>query len=225
MIELIGIRHRILDIPRATIPAGQTALIGPNGSGKSTLLRLCAGIESPDQGIVTIDGKSPRLMDMGWVDEFPDRTLLFDQVSDELSSALSFRHTPCSTIAQEVAQVAGQCGITNLLTRRCRELSGGEKVLVALGSALVSRPSILVLDEFDSHLDPLTTEKVRVCTRTIPFSAVLFCTQDMDAAAGADHIIFMENGRVCREGPPSEVFKHLEGTCYYPLRWRVAQCR
>ncbi|MDD1671975.1 MAG: energy-coupling factor ABC transporter ATP-binding protein [Methanomicrobiales archaeon] len=225
MIEITALKHRILDIPHLTIPTGLTALIGPNGSGKSTLLRLCAGIESPLQGTVTIDRESPRHVDVGWVDEFPDRTLLFDRVSDELSSALSFRHTPCTTIIQEVTSIARECGIAHLLPRRCRELSGGEKVLVALGSALASRPQVLILDEFDSHLDFVAAERIREYYRTMSLSTVLFCTQDMEAASGADHILFLDSGKVNLEGPPADVFKCLEGTCFYPLRWRVAQCR
>ena len=157
MIELSSIQHGILNIPSLQIHPGSTVIIGPNGSGKTTLLQIIAGIVSPHRGTVVIDGKSPASVDTGWLNEYPDRNLLFGTVSDEIASPLRFRHDPCPDVRGQVDSVARESGISHLLGRRTRDLSGGEKVLVSLATAMVTGPLVLVLDESDSHLDQEST--------------------------------------------------------------------
>ena len=98
MIALSAINHGVLNIPSLQIPPGSTAIIGPNGSGKTTLLQIIAGITSPHRGSVSIDGKSPASVNTGWLNEYPDRNLLFGTVSDEIASPLRFRHDPCPDV-------------------------------------------------------------------------------------------------------------------------------
>ncbi|MDD4253204.1 MAG: ABC transporter, partial [Methanoculleus horonobensis] len=73
----------------------------------------------------------------------------------------------------------------------------------------------------DSHLDAVTAERVRRVVQENAAAHVLWCTQSMDAAATADCVLFMENGRVRHHGTPEEVFSALEETCFYPTLWRV----
>ncbi|MDD1694956.1 MAG: energy-coupling factor ABC transporter ATP-binding protein, partial [Methanoregula sp.] len=153
MISIRDLHHRELDIASLDIMPGITSVIGPNGSGKTTLLKICAGITEPDAGTVRVDGRSPRETEIGWVNEFPDRNILFEMVEDEVASPLRFRHIPCDEICRRVEHHMGVMGILPLRKRPVRELSGGEKILVALAAALVHHPSMLVLDECDSHLD------------------------------------------------------------------------
>ena len=94
MIVIEGLRSRSLEIPRLEIPRGTTAVIGPNGSGKTTLLKLLAGISLPGSGSIRIDGAGPRMAEIGWVNEFPDRNIIFSTVADEVASPLRFRHIP-----------------------------------------------------------------------------------------------------------------------------------
>ena len=220
MIQLARMHHRILDIPLLLLQEGTIAVIGPNGAGKSTLLRLIAGVEVPEKGTILINGNSPRLTEIGWVDENPERSLLFDSVSDELASPLRFRWRSCPEVNARVTETIGQLGISSLLSCRARDLSAGEKVLVALGAALIQKPDVMILDEADSHLDPAMETEVRKTLASSGLRHLLFTTQHMDAAGEADQVVFLDDGHVLWTGPPSEVFSHLHDTCFYPPSWR-----
>jgi len=217
MIELSGIRHTILDISSLRIPIGTTSVIGPNGSGKTMLLKLLAGIFLPQSGTIHIDGLLPRETETGWVNEFPDRNILFGTVIDEVASSLRFRHIPDSDGERAVDGLLDSMGIAILRDRPVRDLSGGEKVLVAFAAALVHTPRVLVLDECDSHLDNNRARQVEriVRERRIPY--VIRCTQQVESAIRSDHVIYLENGRVVFAGLPGNVFARLHGTPFYPL--------
>jgi energy-coupling factor transport system ATP-binding protein len=223
MIELSSIHHGVLTIPLLGISPGSTVIIGPNGSGKTTLLKIIAGMTIPQLGTTTIDGQSPASVNTGWLNEYPDRNLLFGTVSDEIASPLRFRQDPCNEVREQVNSVALDLGISHLLGRRTRDLSGGEKVLVSLATAMVTRPLVLVLDESDSHLDQDSTNTFTRLIRTSQVRYLVWCTQDMETATGADHIIFLEGGSVTRSGTPQEVFAGLSGDCLYPFSWRLSR--
>lgn len=216
MIEITGLSHRVLEIPDLRIPAGRVAVIGPNGGGKTTLLRLLAGIDLPVSGEILIDGLAPRSREVGWVGEQPEREIIFHRVSDEISSALRFRHDPCPLVDERVKAVAGELGIGGLLGRETRDLSAGEKAMVALGAALAARPDILILDEADSNLDQESAGAVEGLLRIASCSHVLMATQRMELAARSDHILFLERGRVLHSGSPAAVFAALTGTPFFP---------
>jgi energy-coupling factor transport system ATP-binding protein len=109
-------------------------------------------------------------------------------------------------------------GITHLLKRALRELSGGEKVLVSLAAALVHHPKVLVLDEYDSHLDARSLAKIEQGIRASGADYIIRCTQQMDTAINSDHLLFFDSGRITLAGTPALVFPLLKGTAYYPLR-------
>ncbi len=225
MIELEGIRHHILAIPRLSLEKGRTAVIGANGSGKTTLLELCAGIAVPHRGNVLIDGRGPRSCEVGWVCEFPDRNLLFERVGDEIASPLRFRHVEEAVIRERVACISEHLAISHLLERRTRDLSGGEKALVSLATASITHPQVLVIDEADSHLDAATAARTYDLVEEVQAPYMLYCTQDMHHAAAADHVLYLAQGRICAYGPPDAVFSALRKTCFYPPLWRLDQCR
>ncbi len=222
MIVLSSLIHGVLTIPSLVIRPGSTVIIGPNGSGKTTLLQIIAGITTPRMGSVAIDGKSPVSVNTGWLNEYPDRNLLFGTVSDEIASPLRFRQDPCPEVRDQVNSVAFDLGISHLLGRRTRDLSGGEKVLVSLATAMVMRPLVLVLDESDSHLDQESTNTLTRLIRNSQALYLVWCTQDMETATGADYVILLEGGSVTRCGTPREVFVELQGDCLYPLSWRLS---
>lgn len=220
MIEITGLNHRTLSIDRLTIESGRTFLIGPNGSGKTTLLRLLAGIDLPESGTISINGSAPRTLEIGWVNEYPDRSLLFSRVYDEIASPLRFVNMNCHEVDSRVKDIASKIGILQLLDRPVRQLSGGEKILAAVAAALVSRPALLVLDEYDSHLDPLSYRRIDDAIRYAGSLYIIRCTQQMECAALGDRIILLQAGHVVHTGTPGEVFGHLERTPYYPRSWR-----
>ena len=220
MITVRNLRYRALSIDDLLIGNGVTSVIGPNGSGKTTFLKLLAGIILPETGSVTICGKNPRDTEIGWAGEFPDRNILFGTVSDEVSSPLRFRHLPCNEVVHRAGTAMASAGLTPLATRPVRELSGGEKVLTALAAALVARPEVLILDEYDSHLDAGRAGQIDDLLRKSRIPFVIHCTQDTEAAARSDRILFFEQGRVSLAGSPETVFASLRKTPYFPLSWR-----
>ena len=154
------------------------------------------------------------------MNEFPDRNILFGCVFEEIASPLRFRHLPCTEIEDRVESFMEFLGIRHIGTRPMAVLSGGEKVLVALAAALVTRPQVLVLDEYDSHLDRNRAGEIVRIIRKSGTPYVVHCTQDTETAARGDAVIFLENGKIRYAGPPEEVFGSLAGTAYYPLSWK-----
>ncbi len=221
MIEVRDLAFRTLNIPELIIPTGHTALIGPNGSGKTTLLQVLGGVLKPEKGAITINGRRPGGCRIGFVNEYPDRNILFSRVSDEIASPLRFSHLPCSEISQNVELALERAGIMHLMHRPVHTLSGGEKTLVALLAATVHSPEVLILDEFDSHLDEQAVAAAEQVIRASGAASVLRCTQDMEAALRSKTVVALFSGRVRASGNPADVFSALSGTCYVPFGWRV----
>lgn len=220
MIVIEDLRFRSLDIPRLEIPRGTTAVIGPNGCGKTTLLKLLAGISLPESGSIRIQGTGPRRAEIGWVNEFPDRNIIFSTVADEVASPLRFRHLPEEEIRSRTETILEYLGIPALKDRPVRGLSGGEKVLVALAAAVITRPQVLVLDEFDSHLDARSSGRILALLAGLHIPYIIRCTQDMDAAVRDDYLVFIMNGKALHTGTPGQVIPELAGTLFYPMSWR-----
>ena len=221
MIEIKDLRFRARTIPSLMIFDGTTAVIGENGSGKTTLLRLLAGLFRPESGSVKVDGVNPVPGTTGFVDEYPDRNVLFSQVADELAAPLRFRHIPCSEVVCRVKEAAATIGFGDRLNQTMDTLSGGEHVLIALLSALITCPETLVLDEFDSHLDYDSLQLADALIAGSGARTVIRCTQNMELAARCDKIVVLHHGAVLHEGRPEEVFSELEPGCCYPLSWRA----
>jgi energy-coupling factor transport system ATP-binding protein len=223
MITIEGLSFRNLRIPELTIPPGNTTIIGPNGGGKTTLLRLLAGLEQPDTGSITISGKVPGGWPTGFVDEYPERNVLFPGVYDELAGPLRFRNLSCVTVRETVRLAAEKSGLAGLLDRSMDTLSGGEKTLVAIQSAVIIPPRILILDEFDSHMDPETLAGVEKLLTGSGSEHLIRCTQNMDLASRCETVVALFRGKVCASGTAESVFEGLSQTCYYPLSWRLAR--
>ena len=223
MIRVCDLSLGKLDIPELVIPSGSSALIGPNGSGKTTLLRLIAGLISPRSGTITINGSVPGSCRAGFVNEYPDRNTLFSRVSDEIAAPLRFAHHPCAAIPGEVESCMNRAGLSHLLDRRVATLSGGEKALVALLAATVHQPGLLLLDEFDSHLDEQSLCAAEEVIRASGAPYIVRCTQNMDVAAGSETVIGLFNGRIRVSGTPREVFSRLADTCYVPFGWGMRE--
>jgi energy-coupling factor transport system ATP-binding protein len=220
MIAVENLRYRTLALDELAILPGITSIIGPNGSGKTTFLKLCAGIAEPESGTILIDGIPPREREVGWVNEFPDRNILFGTAADEIASPLRFRRISCDEISARVKTCMVSMGISALEKRFVQDLSGGEKILVALAAALIIDPYVIVLDEYDSHLDAARCEQIEQLIRQSEIPYVLRCTQQMETAARGDYLMYAEGGGIRESGSPEEVFRSLSGTPFYPLSWR-----
>ena len=195
MIHLENIRSKILDIPTLSLPKGITAVTGDNGAGKTTLLRICAGLDLPETGTATIDGNDPRMCEIGYVSEFPDRHMIFSLVRDEIASPLRFSRKSPENISARVAEIAEQLHISRLLDRECKTLSGGEKMLTGIATALAAQPVLLVMDEPDSHLDPETAAELLDIIRKSACPHVLWSTHSGKIIQNADRTLKLSAGR------------------------------
>jgi len=132
-------------------------LTGPNGAGKTVLVKLIAGLQSPDSGEILIKGDRvtevpPWRRGTGYVPQdyslFPNLT-----VQRNIAFGLEVRRAEKATIAREVGRTAELLGVSHLLHRMPKGLSGGERQKVALARALVIKPAVLLLDEPVSAID------------------------------------------------------------------------
>ncbi len=190
-------------------------VVGPSGSGKTTLLRMIAGLESPTSGEIRIGGRrvdevAPRDRGVGMVFQHPALYPHLD-VLGNLTFGLRARGVPVREGTARAREVAGWLGVGELLERRPRALSGGERQRVALGRAVLNRPSVLLLDEPFSSLDPplrvATRATVLELHRRLGGTMILVTHDQTEALAVGERIAVMRGGRIEQVGTPRELFE------------------
>jgi molybdate/tungstate transport system ATP-binding protein len=191
-----------------TVPKGAYGVvIGPAGSGKTTLLETIAGINPQTGGVLLLDGRDvaaipPEQRMLGLVYQ---HGYLFPHLSVEQNIAYG------ASDRDAAREVATRLAAWDLRDRAVESLSGGERQLVALARALSRRPSILLLDEPFSALDPRRRETTRRELRRIHREwgvTVLQVTHDFtEAGLLGDVAILLDRGRVLQSGRPDEVFR------------------
>lgn len=199
----------VVDVPEVTLPAGETyVLLGASGAGKSTLLRALGLLERPTAGEVYYDGKRASGESLSArrriAAVFQKPYLLRGTVADNVAYGLRMRGVRRSDRVRRVAEALERVELGGWEKRSALTLSGGEAQRVALARALVLRPSVLLLDEPLSYLDPLLRRELSAQFAQILAServTTLYVTHDKDeAAAVADRIGVMRDGRIVEEG-------------------------
>lgn len=177
-------------------------LMGPTGSGKTTLLESIAGLCTIASGKIQVDGKDisrhiPADRHLGYV---PQEGVLFPRLTVEQNLAFGLRARKINRQERthRVSELAEQLGITSLLERRPRTLSGGEKQRVALGRALASRPKLLLLDEPFAALDidsrASLYDLIRSLRQEDAFTTLHVSHHKEDAIKLADVVFTIDNG-------------------------------
>lgn len=191
-----------------------THIIGLNGSGKSTLIRIILGLIKYD-GEIKIDNlmlnenniKEIRKK-IGVVFENPDNQFVAETVMDDIAFSLENLQLKSNDIKRKVREITNYIGITNLLDKEPRDLSGGEKQLVAIASALVHEPKILILDEAITMIDIQTRKQIYNILEHIHKTkkmTIINVTHDMDELLYGDDIILIDNGNIILKGPKEEI--------------------
>jgi energy-coupling factor transport system ATP-binding protein len=160
-------------------PGTLTLVTGATGSGKTTLLRALAGLfESFDRGVQTghlrVGGVDRRGLSarataafVSYVPQDPRSSFASVNVAEEIGLALALRGDNRHTVDARVAVLARNMGVSHLLSRRVQELSAGEATLVALAAALISEPTVLLIDEPFADLDDIALDRVAGLLRTL----------------------------------------------------------
>jgi putative ABC transport system ATP-binding protein len=209
---------RALDGVSVEFAAGTfCAVMGPSGSGKSTLLHCVAGLDRPDSGRVLLAGEEIGRLREPKLTEARRRRVGFVFQTYNLLDSLSVWHNillpqrlagvrPDRGWAREVVRRVGLSGREN---DRPGQLSGGQRQRVALARALAGRPEVIVADEPTGALDLSSGREVLALLREAVDgfgTAVVMVTHDPAAAAWADRVVFLADGRIVDElvGPTAE---------------------
>ena len=195
------------------------ALLGPSGCGKTTVLRCLAGLETPEQGHITIAGRvvfdsatginlPPEQRALGIVFQsyavWPHMT-----VAENVGFPLKVRKTPKAELDQRVARILDVVGLGAWHDKPATQLSGGQQQRVALARALIYEPRLVLFDEPMSNLDAQMRDQMRVELKVLQarlgFTAIYVTHDQAEAFALAERVALMNHGRIETIGPPREV--------------------
>jgi putative ABC transport system ATP-binding protein len=193
------------------VEAGRmTAIMGPSGSGKSTLMHLLAGLDSPTEGSIVLDGTDItrlgekkltllRRETIGFVFQFFN---LLPMLTAEENVTLPLAIAGEKPDPIWLEELLDTVGISERRHHRPAELSGGQQQRVALARALITRPKVIFADEPTGNLDSTSSKEVLSLLRRAVDDwgqTIVMVTHDAGAAARADRILFLADGRIVRD--------------------------
>jgi putative ABC transport system ATP-binding protein len=194
----------------AIIEGQLTAVMGPSGSGKSTLMHLLAGLDRPTAGEVWIDSTEIgalgdteltrlRRRHVGFIFQFFN---LLPMLTAEENVVLPLQLAGDGADKKWVDELIDRVGLGERRTHRPSELSGGQQQRVAIARALASRPTVVFADEPTGNLDSSTSAEILDLLRHSVDAygqTTVMVTHDANAAATADRVLFLADGRIVRE--------------------------
>src|SRR6266496_1404487 len=187
-----------------------TAVMGPSGSGKSTLMHILAGLDKPTEGEVMIAGveitdlsdaalTKLRREHIGFIFQFFN---LLPMLTARENIVLPLELAGAKSKNGWVEELSTKVGLTERLSHRPAELSGGQQQRVAIARALVSRPTVMFADEPTGNLDSTTSGEILELLRDSVASlgqTTVMVTHDAHAAAIADRVLFLADGKIVKD--------------------------
>jgi putative ABC transport system ATP-binding protein len=231
VVEATGISRRygegaatvdaLLDVSTGFERGRFTAIMGPSGSGKSTLMHILAGLDTPTAGTVTLDGQEITGLDDGALTKLRREKLGFVFQFFNLLPVLTAEENlvlPLSIAGRKpdrawVDRLIATVGLEDRRTHRPAELSGGQQQRVAVARALVSKPAVVFADEPTGNLDSKASEDVLKLLRGAVDEfgqTVIMVTHDPAAAAHADRLITLRDGRIIHDDAPGSADQVIE---------------
>ncbi len=210
--------HVLHDVSLSVHKGEWLAIVGHNGSGKSTLAKLLNGLQLPEKGDVTVEGYNSRDEESIWeirrrvgiVFQNPDNQFVGTSVRDDVAFGLENNGMAREKMLERIHESVNKVRMADYLDQEPHRLSGGQKQRVAIAGIIALRPSIVILDEATSMLDPAGRKEVLQTMRELKDEegmTVISITHDLEEAAQADRLIVMNAGEVIDEGLPVDVFK------------------
>ena len=206
----LGVENVSLSILRGAF----VALLGPSGCGKSTTLRLLSGLELPDEGQITIDGRdvtnsAPSERNLSMVFQsyalFPHLS-----VAENVIFGLKVRKVGAAERREKLTRALEITGLLGYEERKPGELSGGQRQRVALARAIVANQPLCLMDEPLSNLDAKLRASVRKDIKKLQIDlgiTVVYVTHDQtEAMSMADMVVLMKDGRIQQTGTPEELY-------------------
>jgi ABC-2 type transport system ATP-binding protein len=182
------------------------AIIGPNGAGKTTLLQILAGSLRPSGGTVSLEQGT-----VGWV---PQQPALYSKLSVAENLRLFARLEKCADVEATVDRMLDQTGLRDRAGDEVGRLSGGNRQRVNIAIGLLAEPSVLLLDEPTSSLDPRQREVLWTFVGGLAEAgtAVVFATHNVaEAERFADRLLVLADGELLFSGTPNELERTVGG--------------
>lgn len=194
---------------------GTTGIIGPNGSGKSTLIRILCTLLIPDTGVARVFG-SDVVREAREVRRHVNRVSVeaafYKQLSawENLAYAARIYGTPMGGFRTRAEELLGRFGLrSSFLDRPLRQLSRGQQQKVAIARSLLTTPSLLLMDEPTTGLDPRSKREVQEMVDELRAErnvTIVVCTHDLEEAeALCDRVLLLDRGKVLADGTPAEL--------------------
>lgn len=179
-------------------------LLGKNGSGKSTLVKLLLGIVKVKSGEILVDGKN--LTDnlyevrknIGMVFQNPDEQIVSERIDEELAFSMENYGYSSMEMRERIEEVLQEINLLDKRDLRISQLSGGEKQRLCIGSALMLKPKVLVLDEGTAMLDEKNRENIMELLKRLRDRGVtiLLISHHLDELKYVDEVIYLKNGEL-----------------------------
>ncbi len=218
------VRQAVNDLSVTIREGSITGIIGHTGSGKSTLVQMMNGLLTPTSGEVLLDGENifsnkKTLRDarfkVGLVFQYPEYQLFEETIFKDIAFGPKNQKLPQNEINARVLEAVDFVGLDRaLLDRSPFDLSGGQKRRVAIAGVMAMRPSILILDEPASGLDPVGREEIfggLLRYRKETGATIIIVSHSMeDMARYAEDILVMNDSRLMLHGPKDEIFRQAD---------------
>ena len=212
--EIKTINHISFDIYKGEY----VAILGHNGSGKSTIAKLLMGLLEKKTGEIIVDGYQLNLENLykvrekiGIVFQNPDNQFIGATVRDDIAFGLENICVPRENMDDLINKYAKIVRMEKFLDHEPTKLSGGQKQRVAIAGILAMNPSIIILDEATSMLDPRGRKEINELVRELKHQkemTIISITHDIEEAKNADRIILLNKGEIVDCNEPSQILSN-----------------
>ena len=215
--DVAAVDHVSLNVEKGSF----VAVLGHNGSGKSTLAKLMNALYLPTEGRVLVCGLDTAQDEEVWhvrrhagmVFQNPDNQIVANVVREDVAFGLENLGVPHEDMIPRIDAALAAVRMTERASFAPHMLSGGQKQRVAVAGVLAMQPEVMILDEATAMLDPVgrreTVDTIRTLNEKYGITVILI-THHMDEAAQAQRLIVMAGGHIIDDGPPTEVFQHVD---------------